>query len=490
MPGINLRISDEAWERLRKHCAPSFRGRRDTELGAIGVLGRRQSTDGTLRELVVREILWPEPGEVVSRPWQALTFSSRYMRRVHMMARKSGLAGLITFHTHPTARNEVGFSIYDDSQDPLLMENLQELCPETWLSSVVLGEASQQGRLWTSPQQHTMLTSLIAVGDRLRYLPLDGMPLRPSPAPSEIFDRALAVTGSGALALLAGMTIVVVGASGTGSLVCELLARAGCRRIIVIDHDIVKLANLNRILYATAEDARFKRAKVDVLKRGIEGLGLGCEVIPIKGSVLDDAVLRNVNHADLIFGCVDKDYPRMLLCKYSYQHVVPYIDVGAEIGGDREGIVSTDARVNYVAPGRWCLRCTGLVTPRRLAFESLTAAERQRKIALGYSDDLLLKQPAVMDLNMRAASAGVMLLRHLLQPFLLEPLPVTLAENFVTYNMKALPAARAANQSCSICRVNSFAGFGDCGEKIGLDSDAADALIEPDDDEATSSGKG
>ena len=94
---------------------------------------------------------------------------------------------------------------------------------------------------------------------------------------------------------------------------------------------------------------------------------------------------------------------------------------GAEIGGDKEGIVSADARVNYVASRRWCLRCTGLVTPRRLVFESLTGAERKRKIALGYCDDLLIKQPAVMDLNMRAASSGVMLLRHLLQPFLLTP---------------------------------------------------------------------
>ena len=173
----------------------------------------------------------------------------------------------------------------------------------------------------------------------------------------------------------------------------------------------------------------------------------------------------------------------MLLSKYAYQHIVAYIDVGAEIGGDQEGIVSTDARTNYVAPGSWCLRCTGLVNPRRLGFESLTAAERNRKIALGYSDDLLLKQPAVMDLNMRAASAGVMLLRHLLQPFLLEPLPVTLTENLVTYNMKAIKTARTRNDKCDICQINRVAGFGDCGERIGLPSEVAASLIETDDED-------
>ena len=104
--------------------------------------------------------------------------------------------------------------------------------------------------------------------------------------------------------------------------------------------------------------------------------------------------------------------------------------------------------------GHWCLRCTGLINARRLAFESLTGPERKRRIAQGYSDDLLLKQPAVMDLNMRAASLGMMLLRHLLQPFLLTPLPVTLAENLVTYNMKPVAGVRARNEACDICQVN------------------------------------
>ena len=282
------------------------------------------------------------------------------------------------------------------------------------------------------------------------------------------------------MAVLSRMTVAVIGASGTGSLTCELLARAGCKRILLIDHDVVKLLNLNRILYATQEDANCRRPKVEVLKRGIENLGLGCEVTPIVGTVLDDAVLKRLNEADVLFGCVDKDYPRMLLCKYAYQHSVPYIDVGAEIGGDNEGIVSTDARVNFVAPNRWCLRCTGLVSPRRLAFESLIGAERKRKIALGYSDDLLIIQPAVMDLNMRAASAGVMFMRHLLQPFLLTPLPVTLAENLVTYNLKGIMSARMRNEVCDICRLNAQVGFGECGETIGLASEVAQALLEDD----------
>jgi hypothetical protein len=481
MHEFDLRIRESDWARLRKHCAPSFRGRKDTEIGAIGLVGKRMF-GRNLRELIVTQVLWPERGEVLAEPGSALTFTSRYLRRAHLAMRKTGLAGLVTFHTHPLARSEVSFSWYDDEQDPLLIENLQELCPSTLLSSVVLGVNSQKGRLWLSPTEQLASARLIVVGDSVEYLPLDGRKAKVAPVTSEIFDRATALTGSGTLAVLSGMTIAVIGASGTGSLVCELLARAGCRRILLIDHDIVKQANLNRILHATRDDAERRRYKVEVLRRGIEALGLGCEVVPVVGSILDNTVLERLNEADLLIGCIDKDYPRMILCKYAYQHHLPYIDVGAEIGGDEEGIVSTDARVNYIAPGRWCLRCTGLVTSRRLAFESLTGAERTRKIALGYSDDLVIKQPAVMDLNMRAASAGVMLLRHLLQPFLRTPIPVTLAENLVTYNMKPVAAVRNRNEGCDICQANARSGFGDCGEPVGLSSDVAAALLDGQDE--------
>ncbi|MFZ0305121.1 MAG: ThiF family adenylyltransferase [Terracidiphilus sp.] len=104
------------------------------------------------------------------------------------------------------------------------------------------------------------------------------------------------------------------------------------KRIITIDHDVIKDANLSRILYATREDAQLRRPKVKVLKRDNESLGLGCEIEPVAGSILDSTVLKRLNEADFIFGCVDKDFPRMILCQYAYQYHVPYIDAGAEVG--------------------------------------------------------------------------------------------------------------------------------------------------------------
>ena len=65
MPEFNLRIPAAEWKRFRKHCAPSFRGLRDTKSGAIGLLGKR-TVDGKLHELIVAQMLWPEQGEVIA----------------------------------------------------------------------------------------------------------------------------------------------------------------------------------------------------------------------------------------------------------------------------------------------------------------------------------------------------------------------------------------------------------------------------------------
>lgn len=471
----DLRFSESDWNSLRGHLANSFRGQGAAETGVLAILGECRTA--AKHEFLVVEILLPERGDIKIASSGEVVFASSYIRRALLKMRRQGLAGIGVFHTHPFADSDVGFSLYDDEQEPALVENLLELEPKTRLVSVVAGRQSLCGRSYSTPTNPQSLNRLCVIGDRLTYLGLDGRPPKPPPAPAAAFDRGLALTGRGALSQLTQMTVAVVGASGTGSLMCELLARAGCHRIILIDHDVVRDVNLNRILHATADDARLGVAKVLVLQRAIEALGLGCRVEPIQGSILNRDVLRRVLDADLMIGCVDRDLPRHLLCEISYRYLLPLIDVGSEIGGDDDGIVSVESRTSYVVPGRHCLMCAGIVTPRRLRFESLTASERPREIALGYSDDLLITQPAVMDLNMRAASNGMLLIRHLLQPYLREPLPVKLCENAVTYRMIPVSTAVKANQSCPLCRCNQRFGYGDCGPALGFDAALADRIL-------------
>jgi hypothetical protein len=462
----DLRVAEADWLRLQDLFKISFRPGRCPETGAIGVLGECRA--GDRHEFLLAQLCLPGPGDLKIAEYNHLVFNASYIRRAHLQMRADGLAGLVLFHTHPGADEKVGFSLYDNQQEPLLVENLQELDAATRLVSVVVGKTRQCGRLWLDRGRCRAMGRLIVVGERLLYRPLDGRPAPPSPPPQAIFDRALALTGAGALAILSGLKVAVAGASGTGSITCELLARAGCKHIMPVDDDVTKDVNLNRILYATQEDVNRRTPKVEVIRRGIEGLGLACHVQPVVGNVLDRDVLARLREADVIIGCLDKAFPRLTLCEFAFRYHRPYIDVGAEIGADKNGIVSLDARASYIAPRRHCLQCAGIVTARQLNFESLSAGEQARVRALGYSDDLVIDQPAVMDLNMRAASFGMMVLRHLLQPFLLTPLPVMILENMVTYSMRAVCEARALNAKCPVCQANRSAGYADSAPLLGL----------------------
>jgi len=110
--------------------------------------------------------------------------------------REKRLVGIVTFHTHPGSDRRVGFSGYDDQQDPLLVSNLQELENATRLVSVVVGKKSVCGRVWERPIRSKRLTRLMVVGDTISVRPLDGSEPPPPPSPAAIFDRAQAITGA------------------------------------------------------------------------------------------------------------------------------------------------------------------------------------------------------------------------------------------------------------------------------------------------------
>ena len=245
----------------------------------------------------------------------------------------------------------------------------------------------------------------------------------------------------------------MVGASGTGSIVAALFVRAGAHNLVLLDDDTVEDVNLNRILNTRTDD--IGAYKVDILKQRLEATGLGCHVTALHASVLTAEGLEELRDADVVFGCVDNQaLPRLALSHYAHQYLRPVIDVGSEIGTDQHGtVISLDARTSYTAPGRACLRCQGLVDPDRLAHETLAQGERERVRQQGYAEHLYLAQPAVMELNMRAASLGTLLLRHLLQP-VLAPLPLTFLEDLVMFTRRRITTPRAPHPDCDICQRN------------------------------------
>lgn len=157
-------------------------------------------------------------------------------------------------------------------------------------------------------------------------------------------------------------------------------------------------------------------------------------------------------------GCVDRDWPRLILCEASYQYLIPLVDLGTEIGASETEVHSLDARVSIAGPGRPCLLCSQVITQERVRLESYEVEERERVLAMGYSKDVPLRAPAVMDLNMRAASAAGLIIRHLYQPFLETPLPHAVREAATNFSTKK--QWYRSSSDCIVCGLEERLGSG------------------------------
>ncbi len=459
---MKLRISGQHNREMLKLAATSFLEGVDfpPEDGCLLLVGH--NSHDRRPSLLVREVLAPLEGDVKEQEHGAITFANRYLRRALLRVRELGLAGFLTVHTHPGCDTYVGFSPYDDSNDPELMENLYELQPTGVFGSLVLGRRAIAGRLWLANEdKFVALEGMVIIGERLESLPLNGRLEDSSQTPSAIFDRSLALTGNGALARLSRMRVAVVGSSGTGSLMMELLLRAGVGEIVVFEFDVIKDHNLNRILYARRCDADANVGKAKRLKEALNETVLPTEITVIEGGdITIEKVALELRGCDFIFGCVDnRDWPRLVMTEVAYQYLIPYVDLGTEIGIDDLGVQSLDSRVSYVSPGRACLLCSGIVSDERVRIEGLEPIEKARVLAMGYTKDVRLDAPAVMDLNMRAASYAMLVLRHLLQPFLDTPLPTHIKEGLTNYSIKRVQIV--AREDCHICRPGGRLAFGD-----------------------------
>ncbi|MCL5972275.1 MAG: ThiF family adenylyltransferase, partial [Firmicutes bacterium] len=206
------------------------------------------------------------------------------------------------------------------------------------------------------------------------------------------------------------------------------------------------------------------RLKVEVLKERLDDLKLGTHIETIARSVAEPKVLDELRGVDVVFGCMDRHWPRYLLSRLAIQYVLPLIDMGTEIGVTGDRLDSVNARVSYVAPGRPCLSCSGVVLSDRIQLETLTPQEQSAHLTMGYSPDFRLHEPAVTDLNMRAAGLAMLLLRHLLQPFMQEGVPVHLRESVVTASVKRDNADISAR--CVFCDSGIYRGTGDRGPAI------------------------
>ncbi|MCH2236508.1 MAG: ThiF family adenylyltransferase [Blastomonas sp.] len=127
-------------------------------------------------------------------------------------------------------------------------------------------------------------------------------------------------------ASLAGGTVAIVGAGGTGSVVLDLLCKTPVNRIIIIDGDRAEAHNAFRWPGAMAlEDLSDSPFKVDYFARVYGRMHLGIEPFP---EHLQPGNLAILDDVDFVFVCVDSIDARRFLIPELEKRNLAFIDAG------------------------------------------------------------------------------------------------------------------------------------------------------------------
>lgn len=410
MPAITLSLSGVWHERLRAHLFPGD----GLEAAAILVCSR---TPGPRLRLLVREAILV-PYDECRRERDSLTWPGRYIEQAIDRAEREQLA-IILLHSHPGGFFD--FSGLDEQSDQTVIPSLHHAFGDLHGSAIMVPDGAMRARLY-GPHLAARPVDLVSVaGHDLRFWwDSDGKLGAPSPRPL-VFTQGMRNE-------LGRLTAGVIGLSGTGSVGGEALARIGFGRIKAIEFDIVELRNLNRILNSTSADAAAKRLKVDVYAEAVARYRGEGVVEKIPASVLSRKAVLAASQCDVLFCYVDTLEARQIADLISAAFLLPLFDVGVTIpvrqAGEGVAIADVCGRIDYVQPGRSSLWDRGVYTAEGLRAEYLRRVAPEdyaRELREGYFKGLIEEAPAVITLNMRAASACVNEFVARAYPFRLEP---------------------------------------------------------------------
>ncbi len=172
-------------------------------------------------------------------------------------------------------------------------------------------------------------------------------------------------------------TVAVIGAGGTGSIVIEVLARAGVGKLIIADPDYLSESNLERV-HGSRPD-QVGQFKVAVAKEHIQSINPDCKVEAYIGSLPQQEIVDAVITADVALGCTDQQHSRLALSDICLRYLVPSIDCGVMLEGS-QGVVTGQViqLVRFLAADP-CALCRDMIQPGRITEELMSDEEKRAR---------------------------------------------------------------------------------------------------------------
>ena len=148
---------------------------------------------------------------------------------------------------------------------------------------------------------------------------------------------------------LLNSTVVLVGCGGLGTVISNYLVRAGVGKVIIVDHDIVELDNLQRQVLFDEEDVLRKLPKAQAAAEKLKKVNSQVSI----ESIVEKLSPRNIesifDKADLVFDGTDDMKTRFLINDACVKLDIPWI---------YGGVVATYGTSFMIIPSETpCLRC-------------------------------------------------------------------------------------------------------------------------------------
>jgi len=405
----HLRIAGVHAEQLQQHLFPGD----GKEAVAFALCGRHRAADTNV--LLLQEVAPVPYADCPVREPDRITWRTDAIEPLLLRASKAKL-GVVKFHSHPTCYEE--FSRTDDISDRDLFPSVYGWVDDDGphASVVMLPDRRMFGRSIDSQNRFHPLQQILVVDHDLGiFVPGVGATL---PAHAK---RHTQLFGERTTNLLRQLTVGVVGCSGTGSFVIEMLARLGVKKLVLVDPDHVEYRNLNRIVGTTAADAATGRSKVEVLGEHVARIGLDTRVEVVPRDLASVDAVRALASCDVLFGCMDSHDGRRTLNRLASFYVLPYFDCGVGLTADGTGSIDdVTAASHYVQPGRSTLLARRVISQKRADSEAVARRDPQQYLALHaekYIEGVEVDSPAVISVNALAASLVVNEFLARLHPF-------------------------------------------------------------------------
>jgi hypothetical protein len=399
---VTLTLNEDQYAQLHQHLYPG------DGLEAVAFVACSRAAGGERHRLVAK-FIFAIPYEHCERARNHVSWQGTEIESLLERAEIEGLS-LVKVHSHPQGFER--FSGVDDANDPELLSTIR-----SWVggdvphgSAIMLPDGQLFGRYLWRGEALVEFDGINIVGPTLRFWWKKDKALAPKFGASH--DQAF---GEGTTKQLQKLSIAVVGASGTGGPLIEQLMRLGVGHLVLVDDDEIEERNLNRIPFATVEDAKASRKKVLSAADDIARKGLNIKVTTIVAAIQTPEAVRAVSQCDVLFGCVDTAHGRFIMNMLASHYLIPYFDIGVLLDAEQEGekrgsIKDILGTIHYVIPGR-----SSLLTRDKFTLEDVRAeglhkndpAAAAQQVEDKYIKGMQVHQPAVISVNTLAASLAV-----------------------------------------------------------------------------------